>query len=222
MGDFLLLPWQTMLGRLLLAAAAGAIVGIERERRDHAAGFRTMLLVSAGSCLFTLTSIVGAGTTHDPTRIAAGIVTGIGFLGAGAIMRQGGGIQGLTTAASIWAVSAVGMAAGFGWWQAVIVGTVLMFVALTLLKWVERKLLRPVHPAVIRVEVEAAKLPLTALREACAADDRQAVSLTVNRAEGGPEAWVVTIDVEHLPPPRADELVGTLSRIDGVRSVRLG
>ncbi len=222
MAEFAFLPWQTLLGRLLMAAAAGAIVGVERERRDHAAGFRTMLLVSVGSCLFTLLSTVVAGRDYDPGRIAAGIITGIGFLGAGAIIRHGGAVQGLTTAASIWAVSAVGMAAGLGWWQAVIAGTALMFLALTLLKWVERKVLRPLHPVALRIEADAAKLPLSALRQACAAGDREVVSLTVSHAEGSEGVCLVSVEIDHLPLKRTDGLVAELTAIDGVRSVRLG
>jgi len=222
MGEFGFMAWEVMVARLLMAAAAGAIVGVERERRDHAAGFRTLLLVSVGACLFTLVSIVVAGEVYDPGRIAAGIITGIGFLGAGAIIRHGGSVQGLTTAASIWAVSAVGMAAGLGWWQAVIAGTVLMFLALTLLKWVERRILRPSHPVALHIEVDAARLSLSALREACAAGDREVVSLEISHPADDAETCVVSAAIGYLPPKRADALIEALSRIAGVRSVRMG
>ena len=101
--------------RLLLAAFLGALVGLERELHDHPAGMRTHLLVSLGSAGFTVLSIAMAqGPGADPTRIAAQIVSGIGFLGAGAILKEGATIRGLTTAASLWSVAAVGMAAGAG------------------------------------------------------------------------------------------------------------
>jgi putative Mg2+ transporter-C (MgtC) family protein len=108
--------------RLLVAAALGAAIGIEREMRAHQAGIRTHLLVALGSAIFTVLSAyaflgdpaAGSGTNQavDPTRIAAQIVTGIGFLGAGAIIKEGPTIRGLTTAGSLWATAAIGLAAG--------------------------------------------------------------------------------------------------------------
>ena len=105
--------------RLIVAAALGLAVGFEREIHGHPAGLRTHMLVASGSALFTVISAYGFGGVPnagpiDPTRIAAQIVSGIGFLGAGAILKDGIVIRGLTTAASLWATSAVGMAAGAG------------------------------------------------------------------------------------------------------------
>ena len=99
--------------KLLLAVAAGGLIGIEREFRDKAAGFRTLIFICVGACLFTILS-KNLAPTSDPNRIAANIVTGIGFLGAGVILRDGGRIIGLTTAATIWVTSAVGMGIGGG------------------------------------------------------------------------------------------------------------
>jgi putative Mg2+ transporter-C (MgtC) family protein len=118
------LPWELAL-RLIAAAALGAFVGWEREAGGHDAGLRTNILVAMGSCLFTLLSIFGfpdnggqaggqATVGRDSARIAAQIVSGIGFLGAGAVFRDGSGVRGLTTAATIWLVAAIGMAAGAG------------------------------------------------------------------------------------------------------------
>ena len=99
--------------RLLLAAALGAAIGYQRARAGKPAGLRTHMLICVGSALFTVVSVHGFGA--DPARIAAGIVTGIGFLGAGAILhREGGIVEGLTTAATIWAVAGIGLAAGAG------------------------------------------------------------------------------------------------------------
>jgi putative Mg2+ transporter-C (MgtC) family protein len=104
-----------MILRLLLAAALGAIIGYQRERTHKPAGLRTHILICAGAALFTVTSSYGFGVGADPSRVAAGIVAGIGFLGAGAIIhREGGLVAGLTTAATIWAVAAIGLAAGAG------------------------------------------------------------------------------------------------------------
>src|SRR5262245_49935175 len=123
--------------RLAVAAGLGAAVGFERELRDREAGMRTHLLVALGSCLFTLVSAYGfqeflasgdAVVRADPARIAAQIVTGIGFLGAGAIIREGLSVRGLTTAGSLWVVAAIGMAVGAGfYWAAVATTGVTLF-----------------------------------------------------------------------------------------------
>lgn len=120
--------------RILLAAALGAIVGYERRRADKPVGLRTLVLISTGAALFTVASIYGFEDA-DPTRIAAGIVTGIGFLGAGAIIRRRvGGVEGITTAAAIWVVAAIGLAAGAGLYLMATVTTVIVMLVLLLLR----------------------------------------------------------------------------------------
>ena len=121
--------------RLIVAAALGLAVGFEREIHGHPAGLRTHMLVAVGSALFTVMSAyafggANPGSTIDPTRIAAQIVSGIGFLGAGAILKDGIVIRGLTTAASLWATSAVGMAAGAGEHIIAAVATAVILVSL--------------------------------------------------------------------------------------------
>ena len=124
--------------RLLAAALLGAVLGFEREMRQKSAGLRTNILISVGSALFTLMSIELANpTSADPGRIAAQIVTGIGFLGAGAIIRTGGGVHGLTTAATIWVNAAVGVAAGGGELRLAAIATGITLMALLLLGPVE-------------------------------------------------------------------------------------
>jgi putative Mg2+ transporter-C (MgtC) family protein len=121
--------------RILVALFLGVVIGIEREYHRHPAGLRTMAAVSVGSCLF---SVIGAFTHNtDPTRIAAQVVSGVGFLGAGAILRSGISVHGLTTAAAIWVVAAIGMAAGFGLFIVSTVCTLLVVVFLVVLKRVE-------------------------------------------------------------------------------------
>jgi putative Mg2+ transporter-C (MgtC) family protein len=117
--------------RLLLAAALGAAIGLEREIHDHPAGMRTHLLVALGSAAFTVLSITAfPAPGADPARVAAQIVTGIGFLGAGAILKEGLSIHGLTTAASLWVAAALGMAAGAGAWVTAVTVTVIALVSL--------------------------------------------------------------------------------------------
>src|SRR5689334_19806728 len=116
--------WPHILLRLTVAAALGGSIGLERELRERQAGLRTHLVVCVGSALFTLVSAYAFTSPRvDPTRIAAQIVSGIGFLGAGAIIRQGLSVRGLTTAATLWLVAAIGMAAGAGYWEGALVAT---------------------------------------------------------------------------------------------------
>src|ERR1700751_2272972 len=133
------LSWLEVLGRLALAAGLGSVLGFERELREGEAGLRTHLLVSLWSGLFTIVSAYGfhefltsgdAVVRTDPTRIAAQIVTGIGFLGAGAIIRQGLSVRGLTTAATLGVAAAIGMACGAGYYSGAVIGTVLTLATL--------------------------------------------------------------------------------------------
>ena len=116
------------LASLLLAVFLGAVVGLERETIHKPAGLRTHMLVCLGSCLFTIVSI---GFSIDPARIAAGIVAGIGFIGAGTIWADRDKVQGITTAASLWATAAIGLTAGIGDYPLAIIATVLVFIILS-------------------------------------------------------------------------------------------
>jgi putative Mg2+ transporter-C (MgtC) family protein len=144
------LTFQEEMLRILLAAGLGAAVGIERELREREAGVRTHMLVAVGSALFTLVSAYGFGEFFtqgtplvpvDPTRIAAQIVTGIGFLGAGAIIRQGPNVRGLTTAATLWAVAAIGLASGAGYYAGAVATTIVVIFALWPLRIVTKRVL---------------------------------------------------------------------------------
>jgi putative Mg2+ transporter-C (MgtC) family protein len=130
-----------MMLRVLTAFLLGGLVGWERERMQRPAGLRTHMLVAAGAACFTVASIygfAGEGTNRDPARLAAQIVSGIGFLGAGVIFRTGGSVRGLTTAASIWMVAALGVLAGQGLYWVASFATVLTWFALRVLKTAER------------------------------------------------------------------------------------
>jgi putative Mg2+ transporter-C (MgtC) family protein len=129
--------------RLVLAATLGAAIGLEREIHDHPAGMRTHLLVAMGSAAFTILSISAfPAPGADPARVAAQIVTGIGFLGAGAILKEGVSIHGLTTAASLWVAAALGMAAGAGAWATAATITVITLVSLWPLRVVSDRFVR--------------------------------------------------------------------------------
>jgi putative Mg2+ transporter-C (MgtC) family protein len=135
-----------LIRRLITAALLGAALGFEREIRQKDAGLRTNILISVGAALFTLMSIEISGPSGDPGRIAAQIVTGIGFLGAGAIMRTDSGIQGLTTAATVWVNAAVGVAAGGGKYHLAFIATGITLVALLVLQPIERTIARRFAP----------------------------------------------------------------------------
>jgi putative Mg2+ transporter-C (MgtC) family protein len=149
--------------RVVLAGVFGGAIGAEREIREREAGLRTHMLVSIGAALFTLVSAYGfsdfhfsnaSGITYDPTRIAAQVVTGIGFLGAGAIIRQGLSVRGLTTAASLWVVAAIGIATGAGYYSAALITTVVVLVSLWPLRIIAFRLFERVRPGELRLEVE--------------------------------------------------------------------
>jgi putative Mg2+ transporter-C (MgtC) family protein len=211
--------WEVFL-RLGVAGALGAAVGFERELRDREAGMRTHLLVALGSALFTIVSaygfegFLGSGDPvirADPTRIAAQIVTGIGFIGAGAIIREGVSIRGLTTAGSLWVVAAVGMAAGAGYYWPAVAGAVLTVVALWPLRIVAHRLMQQVRPDESRVFVELAPAHgleplLDALGETRAVEVRDE-----------PDRRIVTID---LPRELHQSEVARLADLDSVIAVR--
>ena len=124
------------LGRLLLAALLGAAFGIERDLNARPAGLRTSIMIAMSACLFTLVSMQGFADMNgvDPTRIAAQIVTGVGFLGAGVLLKGDRSITGLTTASSIWLVAAVGMTVAVGWYILAVSVTAIALILLVLLQ----------------------------------------------------------------------------------------
>ena len=140
--------------RILVAAVLGGVIGIEREIREHTAGFRTHILVSVGAAAFTLASSYGLeGTGFDPNRVSAQVVTGIGFLGAGAIVRYGVSVRGLTTAATLWTVAAVGLLTAQGFYSAALITTGVVIVSLYLLRLIEDRLLYPYAGQAVGVKV---------------------------------------------------------------------
>ena len=132
-----------VLQRLLAVTLIAGLIGFERERHGRAAGFRTHILVGVGSCLIMLTGIdlmttLPNGAGVDPTRMASQVISGIGFLGAGTIIRFGGSVRGLTTAASLWAVGGIGLAVGAGFLRGAIITGVVVFVVLFFFSPIER------------------------------------------------------------------------------------
>ncbi|HHT49756.1 MAG TPA: MgtC/SapB family protein [Firmicutes bacterium] len=147
-----------ILVRLAVATFLGAIIGLEREKHGRPAGLRTHILVALGSCLIMLISIYGfpGGVDRDPARLAAQVVSGIGFLGAGTILRDGTSIRGLTTAASLWVVAGIGLAAGAGFYWAAAITAVIAVLVLVFLDDLERKF---IGGSVMRLRAELADRP---------------------------------------------------------------
>lgn len=152
--------------RLFIAALLGGVVGIERENQKRAAGLRTHILVSLGSALVMVTSeyifkLYEGRTNLDPARLGAQVISGIGFLGAGTIIKQGASVKGLTTAASLWAVACIGLAAGAGFYEAAIITAALVYLALAFLRKFEKTLINKTKTppeVVIKMENKPGKL----------------------------------------------------------------
>ena len=166
----MILPLSIVL-RICLATALGAIVGIERERSERAAGLRTHAMVALGAAVFMLTSafgfkdVLGApAVVLDPSRVAAQIVTGIGFLGAGAIIFQNEVVRGLTTAASIWVVAAIGMAAAGGMYLLAVSTTALTLIVLAVLKKAENRWFKDRRAAVLSLKIDPNAISLLQIR----------------------------------------------------------
>ena len=221
------LTWEEELVRVAVAAALGGAVGLERELREREAGFRTHMLVSVGSALFTIVSaygfhefLVGGGNVirADPTRIAAQIVTGIGFLGAGAIIRQGFSVRGLTTAATLWVVAAIGMASGAGYYSAAVITTALVLISLWPLRILAFRTMRRFRPETERllVQLPAGESPSPVIERL------EALGGSLQSLEVGHEADRRTVLIDVTLPPKADPpaIVADLSELEHVLEIR--
>src|SRR5215208_5170686 len=205
-----------LLGRLLLAAVLGGAIGAERELNDQPAGLRTHMLLTIGACLFTLISAYGFGGGTDPSRIAAQIVTGIGFLGGGAIVRYGLTVKGLTTAASIWATASVGVAVGAGSYVLGVGGAALVVGTLFGLRRVSNLLQRW---GVSREQFVLATAPgfdVERLTEAMRSERVDLRGLEREEREDGDRVLVL---VKLRPLYRAERLLDVLRKLEGVQQV---
>jgi putative Mg2+ transporter-C (MgtC) family protein len=207
-----------LLGRLLLAAVLGGAIGAERELNDQAAGLRTHMLLTIGACLFTLISAYGfgSGIGTDPSRLAAQIVTGIGFLGGGAIVRHGLTVKGLTTAASIWATASVGVAIGAGSYVLGIGGTVLVVGTLFGLRRVSNVLQRW---GVSREEYVLVTVPGFDVRRIVELVEGERVDLRGLEHHEDEDGDRVVLLVKLRPRYRPEQLLNALRRVEGVLQV---
>jgi putative Mg2+ transporter-C (MgtC) family protein len=222
----LTLPWQMVLLRLGVATALGAVIGLERERLDRAAGLRTHTLVAIASALVMIVSAFGFADTltperlvsFDPSRVAAQVVSGIGFLGAGVIIFRKNTVRGLTTAASIWSVAGVGLAAGGGLFVAAGFATVFILVVQAGLRPLERRFFvrRQEHRLVLRVRRGARRL--VAVEQAVSAGGVELRGLRLRPARDGAEDRV-DLDLGAAREGAITTLLESLRELDGVRVV---
>jgi putative Mg2+ transporter-C (MgtC) family protein len=205
-----------LLARLLLAAVLGGAIGAERELNDQPAGLRTHMLLTIGACLFTLISAYGFGGRTDPSRIAAQIVTGIGFLGGGAIVRHGLTVKGVTTAASIWATASVGVAIGAGSYVLGTGGAVLVVGTLFGLRRADVVLQRW---GVSREEYLIEAMPSFDMERLAEVGRREKVALRGMELQEDDDAVRITLLVKLPPGYRPARLLNALSQVEGVRQV---
>lgn len=216
--------WEILL-RLTLSCVLGGVIGYERQSRRKSAGLRTNMLVCLGSCLVMLISTaiyqsVEGRTNADPARLAAQVVSGIGFLGAGAIMKEGLTVTGLTTAACLWVVAGVGLAVGGGYYTAALLATGLVFVTLGALSRIDEWVLHDNH---ILLTVFTRDLPgqIVHINE-CLED----MSLTVHtvktmRSHDSDHALVLEFELFNHAKVKGVALVEAVSRIEGVTGVNI-
>jgi putative Mg2+ transporter-C (MgtC) family protein len=215
-----------MLIRLVTAAALGSLIGFERERLLWAAGIRTHMLVCVGSCLIMIVSqygfasVLSQNVVLDPSRVAAQVVSGIGFLGAGAILARGEIVKGLTTAASIWTVAAVGLAVGGGLYLAASASTVIILIILAGIKPLEEAYRSRNQSCLLKIEVDNGSLTPELLRSTLDLRVGQVKRFLVeSRNQGGTDDLVILLskvssqDIATYPEK--------LKELDGVREVTI-
>lgn len=208
-----------VLKRLLLVTVLAGAIGVERERHGRAAGFRTHILVGVGACLVMLTGLhlweaTAGHAAIDPTRMAAQVVSGIGFLGAGTILRFRASVRGLTTAASLWAVAGVGLAVGAGFLIGAVASTVVVLTALFGFSRLERALRTSAYGTLV-AEGEASGQDLVNIRRVLAEYEVEIRDLDIQAGDGSRssrvELHVKLPDRQHM-----DEIIEELQQLKGI------
>ena len=215
--------------RLGVATVLGCIIGLERERRVWAAGMRTHMLVSVGSALFMLVSMFGfadalkiPGVMLDPSRVASQVASGIGFLGAGTIIFRRDAVRGLTTAASLWVVAAIGLASGGGLYVAAVATTVLTLIILALLKPLERRLFADRRPKNLLVVANRAQTSLFAIESALRTANVEVSYIQWrmdNSSENNGEQYQIEIGFNKMRGPELSAVMDCLRTVPGISAV---
>jgi len=213
--------------RLLTAAALGSLIGFERERLLWAAGIRTHMLVCVGACLFMIVSAFGFSESRaldhvslDPSRVAAQVVSGIGFLGAGAILARGEIVRGLTTAASIWTVAAIGLAVGGGLYFAAVASTAIILIILAGVKPLEEAYRARNQSCRMIIEADHGALTPERLRDALKIR-RSRIKRFLVKTRRGKKVDDVSVVLARIAPADAQGIAEAAERIGGVRAVKI-
>jgi len=212
-----------MIARLFLAAILSGLVGYEREIHGRLAGFRTHILVCVGSTLIMLTSmyifdIYRGIATPDPARIAAQVVSGIGFLGAGTIIRFRASVRGLTTAASLWTIAGIGLAVGSGLYVPAAVTTVIVLATLFFLNIFEKSLIRKDWYKVIAVETKSGASQLEEIRSVLAEYEVEIKDFEVQKA-ASPDNVILKVSLKLLTSEQDEEIISKMRQLDGIKKV---
>jgi len=212
--------------RVLLGAVLGAVIGFERERDNQPAGLRTHMILVVGATLAMVLSVnlgylfARPGTPADPARLAAQVISGIGFLGAGAILRYGFNVKGLTTATSLWTMAIVGMAVGAGYYLIGVFTTALMLVVLGLLNIIENRFVRKSVSRFISIQANYRKGVVKAIRQIVQEFSDDLVSFTIQKHIKNKRLRIQV--VAHISRDQTlEDLIETLSDIDGVRNLKV-
>ena len=217
---------EELIVRLALAALLGSAVGLERERLERGAGLRTHMLVAVGAAVFMLVSAFGfadvlghQNVVLDPSRVAAQVVSGIGFIGAGTIILRKEIVHGLTTAASLWAVAAIGLATGGGLYLAAVAATFVVLFILLAIKPVERHLFLNRRPRTLTLTIERKDFTLSSLESAIRSADLHMESI-VFRPSDSPTTEIIQLTVDRVTPDKVAALIDDLRGMQGVREIR--
>ena len=220
-----MLSEMDMLLRLLLASVLGAAIGWQRERHAQPAGLRTHTILVVGSALAMMLSINLAlqfpPQVNDPARLAAQVISGIGFLGAGAILREGFTVKGLTTATSMWTMAIVGLAVGDGYFITSVAVTALLLVVLSILYWFERRYIHAMVTVFITLKAEDRVGLIDEVKRVLTQKSRRIDAMSVRR---NLEDRIISIEVtmESHESDTSSRLMDELSDIQGVRSFKVG
>ncbi|WP_179403203.1 MgtC/SapB family protein [Burkholderia guangdongensis] len=214
-----------IVSRLVLAAALGSVIGIERERLSWAAGLRTHMLVCVGSALVMIVSAFGFADVQgmpnvslDPSRVAAQVVSGIGFLGAGSILLRGEMVRGLTTAASVWVVAGVGLAVGGGMYTAAIAATVIVLLILAGLKPLERRYFTARRRCGVRLMAARGTVKLSTL-ERLGMGEGRIVRFIVDHDDAKPDVDQIQIAFSRMSDHEFGAIRQRLQQLSGVRDL---
>ena len=210
--------------RLVLSAILSGIVGFEREFHGRAAGFRTHILLCVGSTLIMLTSIhifdvYSARVPIDPARLAAGVVTGIGFMGAGTIMRYKASVRGLTTATSLWVVAGIGLAVGSGLYFGALITTLIAVIALMFFSRLEHVMIRKNWYKTIVIETKDSLEQLKKIREALSEYGSEINDLEADRSKDGTN-MILKFGLKLTTNLYNAQLIQEIARLEGVKSVK--